>query len=197
MDMPNVMRTRRADLGMSQADLARRADVAVRQIARYEAGEQQPALNVAQRMAAALQISLDELAGAYTHLIDLSGEWCLARRAVGVDAGEADVVKIHLAQRGYRISLVSEAAESELDSPNRLFGELRLIDADALRGSYTANERGEQRSGTLLLALEGSGLGGKGFWAEISRPTRRIAHGVVGLARSPEEAEDFARTVQD
>lgn len=40
--MGEVMRQRRHDLGMSQADLASAAGVGVRQIRRYEAGEQQP-----------------------------------------------------------------------------------------------------------------------------------------------------------
>lgn len=182
---------------MSQADLARRADVAVRQIARYEAGEQQPALNVAQRMAAALQISLDELAGAYTYLVDLTGEWYLSQRRAGGGAGEAEIVKIHLAERSYRISLASKSPEDELESPSRLFGELRLIDTDALLGSYTANGRGAQRSGTLLLSLEEGGLGAKGLWTELSRPTQRLHHGTAGMAKTPEEADRLACAAED
>lgn len=48
---------------MSQADLAKAADVDARQIRRYEVGEQQPLFTVAVAIAAALRIPLTELAG--------------------------------------------------------------------------------------------------------------------------------------
>jgi len=48
---------------MSQADLAKAADVDARQIRRYEAGEQQPLFTVAVAIATALRIPLTELAG--------------------------------------------------------------------------------------------------------------------------------------
>lgn len=179
-------------MAMSQADLARRAEVAVRQIARYEAGEQQPALNVAQRIASALQISLDELAGAYTDLIDLTGDWYLARRWAN-DADEVDIMKIYLAERSYRISMASKPDESEAEAPSRMFGELRLIDTDALIGSFAVNRSGERRSGTLLLSLQEGGLAATGLWAEISRPARRLAHGAAGMAKTPEDADRLVR----
>ncbi len=46
-DMAEVLRQRRMELGMSQADLADAAGVDKRQIRRYETGEQQPVLSVA------------------------------------------------------------------------------------------------------------------------------------------------------
>ena len=58
-----IIRTRREELNLSQAELARAAGVHVRQIRRYESGEQQPVLAVAVKMAAALGVTLDELAG--------------------------------------------------------------------------------------------------------------------------------------
>ncbi len=45
--MPDVIRERRTEIGMSQRDLADAAGVDVRQIRRYEAGEQHPLLSVA------------------------------------------------------------------------------------------------------------------------------------------------------
>src|SRR5918999_148009 len=75
MDMPEVMRARRAQLGLSQADLATAAGVDRRQIRRYEAGEQQPTLNVAVAIAKALGISVSELAGEPSQRIDLAGDW--------------------------------------------------------------------------------------------------------------------------
>lgn len=63
MDLGEAIRLRRTQLGMSQADLAKAADVDARQIRRYEAGEQQPLFTVAVAIAAALGIPLTELAG--------------------------------------------------------------------------------------------------------------------------------------
>jgi transcriptional regulator with XRE-family HTH domain len=62
MEMSEVMRRRRAELGMSQADLGAAAGVDARQIRRYEAGQSQPVLSVAVAIAQALRISLEELA---------------------------------------------------------------------------------------------------------------------------------------
>ncbi len=63
MDLGEAIRLRRTELGMSQADLAKAADVGARQIRRYEAGEQQPLFTVAVAIASALGIPLAELAG--------------------------------------------------------------------------------------------------------------------------------------
>src|SRR2546430_13367950 len=73
--MPEVLRQRRAERGMSQRDLATAAGVDVRQIRRYEAGEQQPVLSVAVAIADALGISVAELAGKPSHRIRLSRQW--------------------------------------------------------------------------------------------------------------------------
>src|SRR4051794_7555841 len=73
--MSEVIRRRRADLGMSQGDLARVAGVDARQIRRYEAGEQQPLLSVAIAIADALGISVTELAGRSPSGVSLTGEW--------------------------------------------------------------------------------------------------------------------------
>src|SRR3954470_4367984 len=61
--MHDVMRQRRNELGLSQADLAAQVGTDSRQIRRYEAGETQPTLPVAKAIARALGISLDELGG--------------------------------------------------------------------------------------------------------------------------------------
>jgi len=75
VEMAEVLRRRRTELGMSQAELAAAAGVDRRQIRRYEAGEQQPVLSVAVAIASALKITVGELAGIPTHQIDLTGEW--------------------------------------------------------------------------------------------------------------------------
>jgi|SRR6266540_2120778 len=62
MEMSEVIRRRRTELGMSQADLGAAAGVDPRQIRRYEAGQSQPVLSVAVAIADALGISINELA---------------------------------------------------------------------------------------------------------------------------------------
>jgi transcriptional regulator with XRE-family HTH domain len=61
MEMSEVIRQRRTELGMSQADLGVAAGVDARQIRRYEAGQSQPVLSVAAAIADALGISINEL----------------------------------------------------------------------------------------------------------------------------------------
>ncbi len=62
MEISEVIRRRRAELGISQADLSAAAGVDARQIRRYEAGQSQPLFSVAVAIAGALGISLSELA---------------------------------------------------------------------------------------------------------------------------------------
>src|SRR5215204_939100 len=75
VDMADVIRSRRRQLGLSQVELAKAAGVSVRQMARYEAGEQQPVLSAAVDLAAALGITLAQLAGQSPDGIDLTGDW--------------------------------------------------------------------------------------------------------------------------
>src|SRR3954465_4258960 len=75
MELADVLRQRRAELGMSQAELAAAAGVDARQIRRYESGEQQPVLSVAVAIADAVKISFSELAGLPGHRVNLSGDW--------------------------------------------------------------------------------------------------------------------------
>src|SRR3954452_7703887 len=74
----DAMRRLRQEAGISQAGLAAAAGVHLRQIHRYESGEQQPALGVAQRLATALGVTLDELAGGSSDRIRLDGTWWAA-----------------------------------------------------------------------------------------------------------------------
>ncbi len=62
MEISEVIRRRRAELGMSQADLGAAAGVDSRQVRRYETGQSQPLFSVAVAIAEALGISVSELA---------------------------------------------------------------------------------------------------------------------------------------
>src|SRR5256885_15774529 len=82
MEMSEVIRERRTEVGMSQRDLAAAAGVDVRQIRRYEAGEQQPLLSVAVAIADALGITVGELAGKPSHRGKLGGAGGGARQTL-------------------------------------------------------------------------------------------------------------------
>src|SRR6266487_3223040 len=105
MEMPEVMRRRRAELGMSQADLAAAAGVDKRQIRRYEAGEQQPVLSVAVAIASALDISVGELAGLPTHKINLSGSWWASWQTSKEGEEVITLQEVRFRQEGDRIEV--------------------------------------------------------------------------------------------
>ncbi|MBV8350628.1 MAG: helix-turn-helix transcriptional regulator [Mycolicibacterium sp.] len=75
MAVSEVIRTRRNQLGLTQSQLADAIGVNLRQVVRYEAGEQEPAFSVAVRLADSLDISLAELAGEVPTGLNLNGEW--------------------------------------------------------------------------------------------------------------------------
>jgi len=75
MELHEIIRQRRTELGMSQSDLAAKVGVDRRQIRRYESGEAQPTLPIAKAVAHALGITVDELAGEETHRVNLTGHW--------------------------------------------------------------------------------------------------------------------------
>src|SRR5215218_8406939 len=75
--LADVIRRRCDELGLSQSALADQVGVHVRQIRRYERGEQQPVLGVAAKLAETLGVTLDELAGLNESPLD--GDWWSAR----------------------------------------------------------------------------------------------------------------------
>lgn len=53
----NIIRNRRTDLGLSQAELARRVGVSSAHICRIESGKRAPSVPMARKLAAALDVS--------------------------------------------------------------------------------------------------------------------------------------------
>jgi transcriptional regulator with XRE-family HTH domain len=95
-----TIRQRRSELGMSQADLARDANIDARQIRRYEAGEQQPLFSVAVAIAAALRIPVADLAGAPSHRVKLSGEWWASWQTFRDGVEKIATQKVEMQQEG-------------------------------------------------------------------------------------------------
>jgi transcriptional regulator with XRE-family HTH domain len=184
-----LIRRRSRALGLTQAVLAERAGVHVRQIRRYESGEQQPVLAVAARLAAALDVTLDELAGVAGAPIVMDGDWWAARR-VRIDAHDVTVaLPVQLTQHGQTIELVGLERGAWR-------GELRLWSGPTLTGWY-AGAAGDIRSrGTMLLLVREGERVAAGRWLGVAADGA-IVSGTAALARPREGAEGAIAAFDD
>lgn len=195
MDMPEVMRARRGELGLSQAQLAAAAGVDTRQIRRYEAGEQQPVLSVAVAISRALKISVGELAGIPSHRVDLSGDWWASWQTSRDNAQVVTVQEVRFRQQADLIQLGTTTRGIEVeDGGYHWRGELRLWDNEILMGWYAADDGSVRSKGTLYLVLHPHGISLKGRWVGLSYDGEiRTGWGV--MARSESAANDLMQSV--
>jgi transcriptional regulator with XRE-family HTH domain len=196
MDMPDVIRSRRTALGLSQAELARAAGVSVRQLARYEAGEQQPVLSAAVALADALGISLAQLAGQVTHDLDLSGEWSAAWQTWKDGVPRIDTHTLEVHQRGELLQLDAERARPVEEGSYRWRGELRLWDNEALMGWYRSTDAAVRSKGTMYLALHPHGSHAWGRWVGMSYDGALIS-GWGAMARSDDHVRQIVQDLID
>ncbi|WP_228771533.1 helix-turn-helix transcriptional regulator [Actinokineospora iranica] len=190
-EMAEVMKERRADLGMSQAELAAAVGVQTRQIRRYEAGEQHPVLPVAVAIADALKITVNELAGMTSQRLSLSGEWWASWQTWkdGVEVITAQEVRI--GQQGDLLSVRTTTRGIEVeDGGYHWQGELRLWDNEILMGWYAAADGSVRSKGTFYFVLHPHGLTMRGRWVGLSYDGKIIT-GWGGVAKS----EDGARGI--
>jgi transcriptional regulator with XRE-family HTH domain len=171
MDQLGATITRRAaQLGLTQQALAEKVGVHVRQIRRYERNEQQPVLSVAAKLAQALELTLDELAG--TPQDPLDGTWWTARQ-VEVD-GRAFTITVDVEVKSNR---------QVIDVQGRGWhGELKRGDT-ALTGWYE-DDHGQQ--GTMFFLLRDEVAVGR--WVGASAHGA-IVSGHAALARTREAAQ--------
>ena len=193
MDLSDVIRTNRARLGLSQIELAKAAGLNVRQIARYEAGEQQPVLSVAVALADALDISLSQLAGQVSDELNLSGTWWATWETSKDGEPRIDTHSLEIAQRGERLHLDAERARAVAEGSYRWRGELRLWDNESLMGWYRSTDSAVRSKGTIYLALHPHGTHAWGRWVGLSYDGQVIT-GWAAMARDPALAND---TVQN
>jgi transcriptional regulator with XRE-family HTH domain len=185
MDISEVLRSRRAALGLSQAELAKAAGVSLRQLARYEAGEQQPVLSHAVALADALGISIAQLAGKVSHELDLSGDWWCAWQTWKDGAPRIDTHPLKVHQRGELLQLDAERALPVAEGSYRWRGELRLWDNEALMGWYHSTDAAVRSKGTMYLALHPHGTHAWGRWVGMSYDGP-VVSGWGAMARSQE-----------
>lgn len=193
MDISEVIKLRRSELGLSQAQLAKEAGISLRQLARYEAGEQQPVLSAAVALAEALRISLTQLAGQMTYDLDLSGTWWCAWQTSKDGIPRIDVHLLEVHQQGDLLQLDADRALPVAEGSYRWRGELRLWDNEALIGWYRSTDAAVRSKGALYLALHPHGTYAWGRWVGMSYDGEVIT-GWGGMARSEEEAH---KVVQD
>ncbi len=188
MDMADVIRARRAVLGLSQTDLAASAGVNVRQIARYEAGEQQPVLSVAAALADALDISLNQLAGRDWDGLDLAGDWWATWDTTFNGDPLLTSHPLIVSQRGERLVLDATERAVPVDQGGYSWrGELRLWDSESLIGWYRSTDGAVRSKGSLYFVLHPHGALAWGRWVGLSHDGPVIT-GWAALARTPENA---------
>ena len=169
MDMPEVIRHRRAELGLSQAELAAAAGVDKRQIRRYEAGEQQPVLSVAVAIANALRISVGELAGVPSHRVNLAGDWWAAWQTFKDKAEIVTAQEIRVVQQADLLSIDTMTRGIPVDAGGYHWrGELRIWDNEVLMGWYAANDESVRSKGTMYFVLHPHGQQMVGRWVGLS-----------------------------
>lgn len=195
MDMPEVIRRRRGELGLSQAQLATKAGVDTRQIRRYEAGEQQPVLSVAVAIASALEISVGELAGIPTHRINLNGDWWASWQTSKDKQQVITAQEVRFSQQGELIQLqTTTRGLSVEDGGYHWRGELRLWDNEILMGWYAANDGSVRSKGTMYFVLHPHGVSMTGKWVGLSYDGK-VMTGWGAMARTDDEVKELMRSL--
>jgi transcriptional regulator with XRE-family HTH domain len=188
VEMAEVLRRRRTELGMSQAELASVVGVDKRQIRRYEAGEQQPVLSVAVAIADALKISVGELAGIPSHQVNLTGDWWASWQTFKDQEEIITLQEVRFRQQGELINVetITRGIAVE-DGGYHWRGELRLWDNEILMGWYAALDGGVRSKGTMYFVLHPHGQKMSGRWVGLSYDGK-IVTGWGAMAHSEEEA---------
>ena len=184
-----IIKRRRHELGLSQSELAAAAGVHLRQIRRYESGEQQQVLPVAVRLAAALGVSVNELAGLPSGRVQLDGTWWAAWQTFNQGAEIIAIQPVGLSQHGSTIQVEALERSSENERGGYLWrGELRLWDGEVLMGYYAAADGNVRSKGTMYFMLHPQGDYAEGRLVGLSYDGP-IVSGHATLARTREQAE--------
>jgi transcriptional regulator with XRE-family HTH domain len=195
--MANVMRDRRAALGLSQADLAAAVGLDKRQIRRYEAGEAQPTLVVAKAIAHALQISLDELAGETEQRLQITGDWWAGWQTWKDGAPVHTSQPVQIRQRGTDLDIAALDRGISTEEGGYLWrGQLRLWDNEILMGWYAADDQAVRSKGTLYLVIHPHGHQMRGRWVGLSYDGP-IVSGWSAFARTEQEAQTLLHALTE
>lgn len=195
--MDEVIRSRRAALGLSQAELAAQSGVDQRQIRRYEAGETQPSLSVARSIARSLGITIDELAGEQAHRIDVTGEWWASWQTYKDGEEYASLQQLRMRQTGDTVTLTAATRGLEVTDGGYLWrGELRLWDNEILMGWYVADEGAVRSKGTMYFVVHQHGVNLRGRWVGLSYDGP-IVTGWAAIARTEDDVTALMDQLRD
>ena len=195
--MPELIRERRAALGLSQSDLAAAVGLDKRQIRRYEAGEAQPTLPVAKAIAHALGISLDELAGETEQRLKITGDWWAGWQTWKDGAEVHTCQPIQIKQRGTDLDIAAVERGIDVDEGGYLWrGQLRLWDNEILMGWYAADDQAVRSKGTLFLRIHPHGQQITGSWTGLSYDGPEVT-GRAAIARTQEAAQQLLTELAD
>jgi transcriptional regulator with XRE-family HTH domain len=197
MDFSDIMRSRRRQLGMSQGKLAKAAGVHVRQIARYENGEQQPALSVAVALADALGISIARLAGKVPHGIDLAGDWWAAWQTFREGEEYTSCQEVRIDQEDDLLQVAATSRGLSVEDGGYLWrGELRLWDNELLMGWYAATDGAVRSKGTMYFTIHAHGIHLLGRWVGMSYDGK-IVTGWAAMAHDGDQAVQLIERLKD
>jgi hypothetical protein len=166
----------------------RRCDV--RQIRRYEAGEQQPACPVSVAIDDALGISVAELAGKPSHQIQLGGQWWGSWQTSRSGDEKIASQQVEIKQEGDLLQVATiTRGLSEDEGGYHWSGELRLWDNEILMGWYAANDGSIRSKGTMYFVLHPHGLNMTGRWVGLGYDDR-IMTGWTAFGQTREDTEE-------
>ncbi len=186
--LANIMKERRGELGWPQSRLADEIEINVRQVARYESGEQQPALPVAARLVDALGVSLAELAGQISYRLELGGDWWAGWQTSKDGIERVDVHAMQIVQRENSLSIHGDRVGSIEDGGYAWDGEAKLWDNESILGWYRASDGAVRSKGTMYFALHPQGQSAQGRWVGQSYDGNLIS-GWSAMARTEEEVQ--------
>lgn len=192
MSLGEVMRRRRIELGLSQADVAAAAGVDKRQVRRYEVDEQQPVLSVAVAIAAVLRLDLSELAGASPPSTGLSGVWWSAWQTSKDGEGMVTSQEVRLDRHGDQVLIVALSRGNVTPEEGGYLwrGELRLWDNEILMGWYAVEDGAVRSKGTLYLVIHPHGRQMIGRWVGLAHDGKLVT-GFAALAQTDGGARDL------
>ena len=196
--MQDVIKQRRAELGLSQADLATRVGVDRRQIRRYESGDTQPVLPVARAIAQALSITLDQLAGGESHQINVTGDWWSSWQTFKDGEEVITFQPVRMRQQGDRVDVqaLSRGNVSVEEGGYLWRGELRLWDNEILMGWYAADDGATRSKGTMYFVIHTQGLQMVGRWVGLSYDGK-VVSGYAAIAREEDQARELVEGMRD
>jgi hypothetical protein len=154
-------------------------------------------LPVAVRLAAALGISVGELAGLPSERIQLDGTWWSAWQTFNEGAEIVATQPVGLRQHGSTIHIEALERSAENERGGYLWrGEMRLWDGQVLTRYYAAADGNVRSKGTMFFVLHPQGEYADGRWVGLSYDGPIIT-GHAALARSHEDVKSVIAGVID